>query len=141
MLVWSGNKTNLAHVNHSQLCTWNRPVLWGYSFLLKETTGAFDGAQTRNWPNTRQTSLLLPNVLNAQTSFMILTTSWRKLGIYDNFELSKCISPTEKDHKCDGFDECDVQQKAMEKRYVLEPIVYCTVFTHINLTWILPNTI
>ena len=43
-------KQAIAYVNHARINSWNQPVLSKKSsFLLKETTGAFDGAQTHDW--------------------------------------------------------------------------------------------
>ena len=36
------------YVNHSQILSWNQPVLNNESFLLKETMEAFDGARTHD---------------------------------------------------------------------------------------------
>ena len=44
------NKQFFAYVNHARIHSWNQPVLTNESsFLLKETTGAFDEARTHDW--------------------------------------------------------------------------------------------
>ena len=45
------NMQLFSYVNHAQIRSYNQPVLSNESkvFLLKETTGAFDGARTHNW--------------------------------------------------------------------------------------------
>ena len=52
----------LAYVNQARIRSWNQPVLSNKSsFLLKETTGAFDRAWTHDWQvSTDQESDTLP---------------------------------------------------------------------------------
>jgi len=43
-------QANFAYVNHTWIHSWNQPVLSNEgSFLLNETTGACDVAQTHDW--------------------------------------------------------------------------------------------
>ena len=47
---------------------------WGLSFLLKETTRAFDGAPTHDWPITSQTRYLLRH---ARPLFSKVWLNWK----------------------------------------------------------------
>jgi len=60
---------------------------WGLSFLLKETTRAFDGVPTHNWPVTSQMLYTLrheaPQTINEQTLLRVQLTLFQSSGDWD----------------------------------------------------------
>jgi len=76
-----------ALVNHAQIRSWNKPVL--SHFLLKETAGAFHGAQIHDWQvSTDYESDALPTRPHHSSTFV--TFDWETQRFC---YISTCLTP------------------------------------------------